>query len=86
MTKESDGDYSFTGRLIDGPDIDLEALAGLTLTDDESDRIWGRISRRSLLIECLDCEEIELEEIEGGPGLSDSIYEYRCGDKADFVK
>ena len=79
--------FTFTGSLVDGPGIDLLELAGLDLTDEEHDRIWNAISPRDLLVEELSevCEEIELSEFEGGPGQSDTFYEYHCANKTAFV-
>lgn len=75
-----------TGTLLEGPDVDLIELSGLNLSDEEQDRIWDEISPRNLLVDCLNCEEIEVDEFEGGPGMSDSTYEYRCGSRDSFVK
>lgn len=83
-TQNNDNDFVFSGSLVDGPSIDLIELSGLELTDDEQDRVWENTSPRDLLDEA-GCEEIELEEFEGGPGMSDTFYEYRCGPKETFV-
>jgi len=39
-----------------------------------------------MLTEILDCAEVVIEELEGGPGMSDSTYEYYCGPRDDFIK
>lgn len=80
-----DSEFTFSGTLISGPDVDLVALSGLQLSDADEERLWESITRRRLLLDYLLCEEIKLDEIEGGPGNSDSLFEYRCGEKEAFV-
>jgi len=82
----SDEDFTFTGSLISGPDVDLVELAGLQLTDEEQERLWDQTTPRRVLVDYLLVEEFEIRAIEGGPGNSDSFYEYRCGDKDAFLK
>ena len=57
------------------------------ITDSEYDRIIGFTTARDIIVNlsCL-CEEIELYETDDIPGLSDSYYEYLCGDYDEFVK
>jgi hypothetical protein len=78
-------DLIITGTLIGGPRTNLVALAGLKLSDDAEQRIWERVSPRRLLVDVLGCEEVEVAERDDGPGLSDSVYEYRCGPRAEFI-
>jgi hypothetical protein len=85
MTRRTD-DFCIKGSLIDGLEIDLVALAGLDLTDDERDRLWEAINERDLLTDELLCAEIDLYETDGAPGISDRYVEYRCGPRKDFVK
>jgi hypothetical protein len=80
-----DDELVITGTLIEGPDVNLVSLAGLQLSEEEWYAIWEKVSPRELLVEVLECEEIELEEMDGGPGLSDSRYEYLCGDRDEFI-
>jgi hypothetical protein len=82
---DTDRELIFYGTLIEGPDVDLIDLSGLDLTAEEQERVWSEVSPRTLLVEELDCEEIELDEFEGGPGMSDSRYEYRCGPRHAFI-
>ena len=78
-------DFTFTGSLISGPDVDLLELAGLELTDEEQERLWDQTTPRRVLVDHLLVEEFEIRATEGGPGNSDSLYEYRCGDKDAFL-
>jgi len=85
MARRTD-EYCIKGSLVDGLELDLVALAGLELTDEQRDRLWEAIDQRSLLTDELDCAEIDLYETDGAPGISDRYVEYRCGPKKDFVK
>lgn len=75
----------FRGTLIEGPGVDLIRLAGLNPSDSSEEAIWNQISRRSLLVDVLGCEEIEIESVDEIPGLSDSLFEYRCGPSSVFI-
>jgi hypothetical protein len=75
------GPFVFTGTLMDGPDIDLIEISGLTLSDDELDALWGETTPRGLLMECPSCGERLIDEIDDAPGLSDSYFEYECADR-----
>ena len=77
--------FAFRGTLMEGPEIDLIALAGLTLTNVQ-EKLWDHTNQRELLSECLSCEEILVEKSDKVPGLSDSYFEYRCDDRAQLVK
>ena len=79
-------DFVILGTLIEGPEIDLIELSGLELTEEEQQRIWDEITPRRILVEDLLCEEIEIEEFDDAPGLSDSVYEYRCGPREQFIE
>lgn len=83
--KLPDEDLVIEGSLMDGPDLDLIDLSGLSLTDDEVDRLWNDVSPRELLIEHLECEEVEIEEIDHAPGFTDRYVQYHCGGRSDFV-
>ena len=76
---------SFTGTQVDGPDVDLVELSGLELSEDEQARLWYHVNARDLLRENPHCEEILLEDFEGGPGQSDAYFEYECDDRAAFA-
>lgn len=78
-------EFVFKGTLIEGPDIDLVELAGLNLSDEQEFKLWEQITPRDLLVNDLWCEEIELEEQDDIPGMSDSVYEYRCGEREEFI-
>lgn len=78
--------FVIQGTLIEGPSVDLIALSGVQLTEGEEEKIWEEISPRTLLVEILDCEEIELEEFDEVPGMSDKVYEYRCGPREEFIE
>lgn len=74
-----------SGTLIEGLDVEHVELDGLRFIDEQNDLVCGEISTRRLLIEVLDCEQVEIEESDAGAGMSDSTYEYYCGPKADFI-
>ena len=76
----------FGGTLIEGPDLDLLEFSGLELSEDDEERLWGDTNPRDLLMECPSVEEVELEEIDDQPGLSDSEYEYVVRDEEKFRK
>jgi hypothetical protein len=78
-------DFIFQGTLVGGLDIDIFALTGLDLSYDDIERITDQISRRDLIVNVLDVEEIELYEVDDSPMHSDTYYEYRCGDYDEFV-
>jgi hypothetical protein len=86
MRRRPKDELTFTGSLIEGLSVDLISLAGLELTDEQCDRIWGKISPRDVLVEHLHCEEIELDSSDDLPGMSDSTFEYRCGPRAVFIQ
>lgn len=66
--------FGFNASLIDGPELCLFELAGLFLVDEVYDHIWDTINWRDLLGLCSSVEIQELEEFEGGPGMSDTYY------------
>jgi len=78
-------DFIFQGTQVGGLDIDIFALTGLDLSYEEIERITDQISRRDLIVNALDVEEIELYEIDDSPMHCDTYYEYRCGDYDEFV-
>jgi len=69
-----------SGSLMDGPDLDLVAFAGLELSDEESDRLVDETNMRDLLCECESVQEVEKYEVDEIPGMSDVYYEYRVSD------
>ena len=79
-------DFIFQGTQVGGLDIDIFALTGLNLSYEDMNRITDQISRRDLIVDVLDVEEIKLYEIDDSPMHSDTYYEYRCGDYDDFIK
>jgi hypothetical protein len=86
--EETSQEFTFTGTLIEGPDIDLIEISGLQLSEDDEELLWSENDRRQFLIDNELCEEIELEGEEDEsdiPGMSDSLYEYCCGARDDFV-
>ena len=78
-------DFIFQGTLVGGLDIDIFALTGLDLSYNDIEQITDQISRRDLIVNVLDVEEIELYEVDDSPMHSDTYYEYRCGDYDEFV-
>jgi hypothetical protein len=43
---------AFGGSMMDGPDVDVVAWAGVQLTEEEEDRLWSEHSVTDLLEEC----------------------------------
>jgi hypothetical protein len=76
---------SFEGTLIEGPNVNLLELAGVKLDEATEQRLWDNINARDLLLLCPSCEEILLEEVDEFPGMSDSFFEYQCGDRAQLA-
>lgn len=74
----------FTGTLMDGPEVDLVGLSGLILSDEKVDELWAAISPRDLLLEASSVEELEVDEIDGVPGMTDRYFQYICEDKEDL--
>lgn len=72
--------FTFTGTLMDGPDIDIIELSGLSLTDEETDKLWSKTNARTLLLECPALEEIKLDETDA-PLYSDVYYRYEAPSK-----
>lgn len=66
---------TFSGRLIEGPNLDLLEIAGLSLSEEDEEYLWGRVSRRDLLLST-SCEETLVNQIDDAPGLADYYYEY----------
>lgn len=82
---DTEKEFIMTGTLIGGLDIDLVALSGIQLTEDEHCELWDEVSERDFLLWHLECEEFEIKTVDCVPGMSDSWYEYRCGDKDIFL-
>ena len=76
MKLENNSEYGpgFSASLIDGPSIDLIDAAGLDWSEDLDNAVWEKYNWLSLLGECESANVIELEEHEGGPGMSDTYY------------
>ncbi len=69
-------EMTFSGSLMEGPDLDLVAFAGLELSDEEHDRLVENTTDRDLLCECESVQENEMYEVDEIPGMSDVYYEY----------
>ena len=72
--------FTFTGTLMDGPEIDIFELSGLTLTDEETDKLCWDTNQRAILLECPSLEEIEVDET-NAPLYSDVYYRYEAPSK-----
>jgi len=64
----------FAASLIDGLSVDIFDLAELECTDELHDALWGERNWRSVIEEFESVTLIEIEEYEGGPGMSDTFY------------
>lgn len=86
MKLENNSEYGpgFSASLIDGPSIDLIDAAGLDWTEGLNNAVWGKYNWLSLLAECESANVIELEEHEGGPGMSDTYYWVSIDDPISF--
>lgn len=72
-----DPPFLFTGTL-DGPELDLVELSGLSLSHAEITRLWGRTNGNDLLRECTSVRVLKEEEFDGTPGQSDRFFEYEA--------
>lgn len=79
------GPVFFRGTLVDGPRVDLVALAGDHLSEAQEEELWGETSRRALLLACHCCEEVAVEEIDEAPSHSDTYFEYSADDRAELA-
>lgn len=66
---------------MDGPDIDVIAISGLSLTETEKERLWAETSPLELLRDCPSVEESEVGEVDEMPGQSDVFYEFHVRSK-----
>ena len=85
MSSEDDMEFVFRGSLIDGPDVDLVALSGLPLTEEQVEILWSTTSPRQLILDYLLCAETDIDVFDSAPGMSDTYFEYSCGKKSEFV-
>jgi len=69
-------EMTFSGSLMDGPDLDPVTFSGLELSDEESDRLVDETNMRDLLCECESVQEVEKYEVDEITGMSDVYYEY----------
>ncbi len=85
---ENHEDYGqgFSASLVDGPSIDLFNAAGLEWTEQLDDAVWGERNWLTLLEECSSITIIEIEEYEGGPGMSDTYYWVAVDDPELFCR
>lgn len=73
---QEDGAYGlgFAASLIDGPLVDFFDLADLERTQQLETSVWDKYSWQTLLRKCKAADLIEIDEHEGGPGMSDTFY------------
>ena len=65
----------FSGSYIDGLSVDLIEWAGVTLTDEQHDHLWGEYNEVSLLELCDNADIVIEEEIDDQwPGMNDTYY------------
>jgi len=74
----------FPATLIEGLTIDIFELADLEQTDELCDAVWGSRNWLSLIEECGSATLIEINEHEGGPGMSDTFYWVAVADLDSF--
>ena len=73
----------FSGNYIDGVDVDLVKWAGVILTDDEYDKLWGDINEVDLIERCESAIiEPDQEDHDAMPGMSDSYFSVYARDEA----
>jgi hypothetical protein len=71
----------FSGSVSDGLSMNLPEWAGVTLTEDQYDQLWGEYDERSLLELCDEAEIVIEEALEGHlPGMNDTYYSVYCND------
>jgi hypothetical protein len=69
----------FAASQVDGPSVDLLDFAGIEAEDSLDCRWYDTV------FEC-GANAQELEEFEGGPGMSDTFYWVECGDPHVFAR
>jgi hypothetical protein len=67
----------FRGSYMNGLDIDLVKWAGLSLSDEQHDKLWGDINETDLLGHCrhahIDVDEYD-EDDDDSPTMSNTYY------------
>lgn len=75
----------FSGNYVDGVDVDLVKWAGVILTDDEYDRLWGDINEVDLIERCESVIiELDQEVDDAMPGMSGSNFSVYATDEASM--
>ena len=76
----------FPASLMDGPSVDLFAIAGFEWTSELNDAVWGNYNWKSLLEECGSVEVIETGRHDQAPGMSDVFFWVAIDDPKNFKK
>ncbi len=84
LKEDEEYGLGFAASLIDGTSIDLFDLVDLECTEELETAVWDKYNWRSLIQECDSAQIIEIEEHEGGPGMSDTFYWVAIHDLEDF--
>lgn len=85
LRKLDAGGLGFQATQVDGPDIDLIDVAGLSDLWELSDGLWGENNWEAVLMQCSAVEVIEEDEFESGPGASDTYYRVEVDDPERFA-
>ena len=74
----------FEGSLMDGVNEHLPSWCGLSLTDEDSDKLWGNTNEIDLL---MSCPSIDYYEEEGPdiPLYSDTYYKFVVSSSKELI-
>ena len=79
------GVLGFRATLIEGVTANLFKIAGLDHSPRMADEVGEGTSDLRLLRDCFSIE-VEAEDFEGGPGMSDTYYTFRVRDPRVFAR
>ena len=73
--------------MMDGPNVNVLAWAGIDLSDEEHDKIFGQHTIESLVELCASADLEVTEEFEGDvPGSSDTFYVVKIDEPEEFKR
>lgn len=76
----------FSATLMEGPAVSYFSVAGIPETEELSERLWNEHNWQSVLEHCPVAEEIDVDEKEGAPGMSDRVYWIRVEDPYELAR
>lgn len=75
----------FRASLMNGPDINIFALAGFAGRDDVESAVWEETNWKGLVENCSYATLIEVGDCDEVPGQSDVFYEVQVSDELAFA-